>query len=131
MSESAVATEEKAQDQDPQTADGQASGGAEAQSVEFSEAGEATVDGKGTSIDILLDMKVPVTVVIGRTEVPIQRLLQLGPGSVIKLNKPIDMPADLYLKDTRFATGTIVVLEDRFAVKIKEILSAKTVEKPD
>ena len=64
----------------------------------------------------------PVTIAIGRTEVPIQRLLQLGPGSVLKLDKPIDAPADLYLKDTRFATGNIVVVEGKFAIRIKEIL---------
>ena len=103
----------------------------QAQSVEFSEAGETTVDGKGTSIDILLDMEVPITVVIGRTEIPIQRLLQLGPGSVLKLNKPIDMPADLYLRDPHFATGSIVVLEDQFAVKIKEILTGRVSHKPE
>ncbi len=59
---------------------------------------------------------------IGQIEVPIQRLLQFGPGSVLKLDKPIDAPVDLYLKDTRFATGNVVVVEDRFAVRIKEIL---------
>ena len=93
------------------------------QSVEFPEAAETENAGAGASIDILLDLNVPVTVAIGRKEVPVQRLLQLSPGSVLKLDKPITAPADLYLKDTRFATGSIVVVEDRFAVRIKEILS--------
>ncbi len=93
------------------------------QSVEFPEAAESESAGAGASIDILLDLNVPVTVAIGRKEVPVQRLLQLSPGSVLKLDKPIPAPADLYLKDTRFATGSIVVVDDRFAVRIKEILS--------
>ena len=92
------------------------------QSVEFAETDETEPTGAGASIDILLDLNVPVTVAIGRKEVPVQRLLQLGPGSVLKLDKPITAPADLYLKDTRFATGSIVVVDDRFAVRIKEIL---------
>ncbi len=94
----------------------------QAQSVEFPEAAETENIGAGASIDILLDLNVPVTVAIGRKEVPVQRLLQLSPGSVLKLDKPITAPADLYLKDTRFATGSIVVVEDRFAIRIKEIL---------
>ena len=80
--------------------------------------------GPGTSIDILLDMNIPVTVAIGRTEMSIQRLLQLSPGSVLKLEKPIDAPVDLYLKDAKFATGNIVVVNETFAVRIKEILGA-------
>jgi flagellar motor switch protein FliN/FliY len=94
----------------------------QAQSVEFSEAVEAEVAGAGGSIDILLDMNVPVTVTIGRTEIPVQRLLRLGPGSVLKLDKSIDEPVDLYLRSTRFATGSVVVVDGRFAVKIKQIL---------
>lgn len=131
MADSAVAEEQKEKQQDSQAADNQETAGAQAQSAEFSEVSETSPDGRGTSIDLLLDMEVPVTVAIGRTEIPIQRLLQLSPGSVLKLNKPIDMPADLYLKDTRFATGSIVVLEDQFAVKIKEVLSGRASEKAE
>lgn len=99
----------------------------QAQTVEFAEADETENAGAGASIDILLDLNVPVTVAIGRKEVPVQRLLQLSPGSVLKLDKPITAPADLYLKDTRFATGSIVVVDDRFAVRIKEILGPAAV----
>ncbi|MHC4531359.1 MAG: FliM/FliN family flagellar motor switch protein [Planctomycetota bacterium] len=118
MAETTQAVEEKTEEQQDQKA--------QAQSAEFPEAAENNATGPGTSIDILLDMDVPVTVAIGRAEVPIQRLLQLGPGSVLKLDKPIDVPADLYLKDTRFATGNVVVVEDRFAIRIKEILGTET-----
>jgi len=94
----------------------------QAQSVEFSEAAGTEAAGPAGSIDLLLSMDVPVSVVIGKTELPVKRLLQLGPGSVIKLDKPIDEPADLYLKDIKFATGNIVVVDGRFAVRIAQIL---------
>ena len=94
----------------------------QAQSVELSEAAQNEATGAAGSIDILLDMNVPISVIIGRTEVSVQRLLQLGPGSVLKLGKPIDQPVDVYLRDTKFATGSVVVVEGRFAVKIKQIL---------
>jgi flagellar motor switch protein FliN/FliY len=130
MAETAVATEEKPQEQQDLQTDSKKSSETEAQSVKLSEVDEVVVGGPGTSIDILLDMEVPVTVVIGRVEIPIQRLLQLSPGSVLKLNKPVDMPAELYLKDTKFATGDIVVVEDKFAVRIKEIVGGKPSGKP-
>jgi flagellar motor switch protein FliN/FliY len=93
-----------------------------AQAADFSEATETATSGPGGSIDILLDMTIPVTVTIGSTQIPIRRLLQLGPGSVVKLDKPVDAPMDLYLKETKFATGNVVVVDGRFAVKIKQIL---------
>jgi len=123
MAETTQAVEEKTEEQqDQQNQIGREDSKTQAQSVEFSEAAQTKATGPGASIDFLLDIDVPVTVAIGRTEIPIQRLLQLGPGSVLTLDKPIDAPADLYLKDTRFATGSIVIVEDRFAVRIKEIL---------
>ena len=97
----------------------------EAQSVELSQAPEGSPTGQGSSLDILLDMEVPVTVAIGKIEVPVQQLLQFSPGSVLQLNKSIDEPADLYLKGVKFATGHIVVVEDRFAVRISEILGTE------
>jgi flagellar motor switch protein FliN len=92
------------------------------QDADFPEAVETSATGAGGSIDILLDTTIPVTVTIGTTQLPIHRLLHLGPGSVVKLDKPVDVPMDLYLKDTKFATGSVVVVDGKFAVKIKQIL---------
>ena len=119
MAKAAQAVKEKPdkQKEAPQTGERK-----QAQSVELSEAVESEPTGAGGSIDFLLDMNVPVTVTVGRTEMPVQRLLQLGPGSVITLDKPIDEPAELYLKDTKFATGNIVVVDGRFAIRIEQIL---------
>ncbi len=105
-------------------------GGAEpqkqAQSVEFPEASGKEAAGSPNKLDILLDMSVPVAVSIGQTEIPVRRLLQLGPGSVLKLDKPIDEPADLFLKDAKFAAGDVVVVDGRFAVRIRQIIGADT-----
>ena len=108
--------------QDQQNGIPQADSKRQVQSVELPEAVESDVTGPAGSIDILLDMDVPVTVAIGQTQIQVRRLLQLGPGSVLKLGKPIDEPVDLYLRDSKFATGSVVVVDDRFAVKIKQIL---------
>ena len=120
MADAAQAVEEK-QDQQPES--DQQDSQKQAQNVEFSEVAEAGNATSGASIDVLLDLNVPVTVIIDKTQISIQRLLQLGTGSVLKLEKPVGAPVDLYLKDVKFATATIVVVEDRFAVKINDILA--------
>ncbi|MHC4132014.1 MAG: FliM/FliN family flagellar motor switch protein [Planctomycetota bacterium] len=94
----------------------------QAQSVEFPEATESETSAASGNIDILLGMQVPVTVAIGQKDIPVRRLLQLGPGSVLELDKTIGSPVDLYLRDTKFANGEVVVVQDRFAVKIKDVI---------
>ncbi len=117
MAETTEAVEEK---QESGTA--QEDSKTQAQSAEFSEVNATGDTGAGGSIDLLLDVNIAVTVAIGKTEIPVRRLLRLGPGSVLELDKSIGEPADLYLRDTRFATGSVVVVDGRFAVKIKQIL---------
>ena len=95
-----------------------------AQSVEFPQAPEGEAAASTGQLDIRLDMDVPVTVALGTTEVPVRRLLQLGPGAVLKLEKPIEAPVDLYLKDSKFAEAEVVVVDNRFAVRIKTITGA-------
>lgn len=94
------------------------------QSVEFSEAAENGAQAGTGQFDILLDMDVLVTVGLGQTEIPVRRLLQLGPGSVLTLSKSVDSPVDLYLKDAKFAEGDVVVVDGCFAVRIKRIIGA-------
>lgn len=116
-------TEQAVEEKNEQGSAEQGGSKTKVQNVDFPEGAETTAAGSGSSIDIILDMDVPVTAVIGETQIPVRTLLQLGPGSVLKLNKSIDTPADLYLRETKFATGTIVVVEDRFAVRIGQILT--------
>ena len=94
----------------------------EAQNVEFSEAQEGDVSPDETSLDILLDITMPITVNLGKVEVPFKRLLQLGPGSVLQLDKTIGQPAELCVQGIKFATGDIVVVDGCFAVRMKEVL---------
>ena len=91
--------------------------------VELPHAPASRDTGPKGGLDVLLDVNVPMSVVIGSSQVPVRRLLQLGPGSVLTLDKSVDDPVELYLKGSRFATADIVVVEDKFAVRIKEILN--------
>ena len=129
MAETTETVEEKTQEnKDRQNTAEQADSKTQVQSVEFTEANGTEAVGAGASFDILLDVNISVMVTIGQTEIPVRRLLQLGPGSVLQLDKSIDAPADLYLRDTKFAVGNIVVVDGRFAVRIKQILGAAVAE---
>jgi flagellar motor switch protein FliN/FliY len=97
-------------------------GKAKVRPADFPEAPPETAAAGNGHLDILLDMDVPITVVLGATRIPVRRLLQLGPGSVLPLEKPIEAPADLFLKDSKFAEADVVVVDNRFAVRIKQIV---------
>jgi len=123
MAQTTEAVEEKKQQTQDQPGDNQQTDSkTHAQAAEFSEVSGPEAAGSGSSIDILLDMNIPVTVSIGQTEMPVKRLLQIGPGSVLKLDKSINAPVDLFMNNTKFATGTAVVVEGRFGVRIENIL---------
>jgi len=98
----------------------------QAHPVAFPEAPQDMPTAGTGQLDILLDMDVPVTVVLGATQIPVRRLLQLGPGAVLRLEKPIESPAELFLKDSKFAEADVVVVDNRFAVRIKQIFGAAT-----
>ena len=125
MPESASATDEQ-QSQNEAPAEG--SSKVTAHAAEFPEANENQVSASSGQFDILLDMDLPITVVLGATQIPVRRLLQLGPGAVLKLDKPVGAPAELYLKESKFADADVVVVDDRFAVRIKKITGAGITE---
>jgi len=116
-------TTETAEKQQPADAETQEQSKTSVQSVEFAQTAESIEKGPDSSIDLLLDMEVEITVSLGQTQLPIKQLLQLTPGSVIKLQKNIEEPVDLYLNESKFATGSIVVVEDSFAIKINDVLN--------
>lgn len=126
MAKASATAEKEQKEQAPQDQAAQADskGQVTAQQVELTEAASDQGGGGKSSgkLDIVLDMYVPITVTIGQTQIPVRRLLQLGPGSVLKLDKPVDMPADLFLKNTRFGIGDVVVVDGKFAVRIKQII---------
>jgi flagellar motor switch protein FliN/FliY len=73
------------------------------------------------SLDRLLDVTVTVAAELGRVTLPISEILKLGPGSVVELDRAVTDPVDLMVQGVRLARGEVVVVGDRFAVRIKEI----------
>jgi flagellar motor switch protein FliN/FliY len=73
--------------------------------------------------ELLLDVPLEVTVQLGRTRLTIQELLTLGPGSVIELDKVAGEPLDIIINDRLVARGEAVVVNDKFGVRITDIVS--------
>jgi len=74
-------------------------------------------------LDMLLDVPLDVSVELGRTRMTIQDLLALGPGSVIELDKVAGEPLDILINDRLVARGEAVVVNDKFGVRITDIVS--------
>ncbi len=67
------------------------------------------------------DVNITVWAELGRIEMPIRELLQLGDGTVLKLNRPVAQPVDLVAQGVRLARGEVVVVDDYFAIRVTEI----------
>ena len=109
-------------------AEAPASGQTPVQAAQFPDAVEGQVAASGGQFDLLLDMDVPITVTLGQAQVPIRRLLQLGPGAVVSLDKPIEAPVELYLQGSKFAEGDVVVVDNRFGIRIRQVMAAEGAE---
>jgi flagellar motor switch protein FliN/FliY len=96
----------------------------EASEAAFPQVAPRDVRGGGGQIGILLDARMPITVTMGQVEICIKDLLSLSAGAILKLDKQVGDPADLYLRGIKFATGHLVVVGDQLGVKIKEIIPA-------
>ena len=70
------------------------------------------------SIDLLLDVELPLTVELGHTRMAIQSILELGVGSVVKLEKAAGDPVDVLVNGRLVARGEVVVVDENFGVRI-------------
>jgi len=82
------------------------------------------------NLDLLLDIQMPIIVTLGHAEVSLKKLLQLAPGAVLTLDKSFGQPAELFVQGIPVATGDVVVVENNFAVRIRELISSEEVKSP-
>lgn len=75
------------------------------------------------NIEFLLDVPLEVSVELGRASIPIRELMQLGPGSVIELDKLIGEPVDLLVNNNLIAKGEVVVFDENFGIRITSIVT--------
>ncbi len=81
---------------------------------------------QSNGIDLLLDVPLRVSVVLGRATLSIRDVLNLGQGSVVELDKMAGEPVDIVANDKLIAHGEVVVVDENFGVRVTDIV---TVEK--
>lgn len=79
--------------------------------------------GSDLNLDVILDVPVSLSLEVGRTRIPIRNLLQLNQGSVVELERGAGEPLDVYVNGTLIAQGEVVVVNDRFGVRLTDVVS--------
>ncbi|MDY7575008.1 flagellar motor switch protein FliN [Actimicrobium sp. CCI2.3] len=74
-------------------------------------------------IDFILDIPVQLTVELGRTKIAIKNLLQLAQGSVVELDGLAGEPMDVLVNGCLIAQGEVVVVNDKFGIRLTDIIS--------
>ena len=93
------------------------------QPVQFAsfDASTQTQGQENQNLELLMDVKLQLTVELGRCELPIKKVLELTKGSIVTLNKAAGEPVELYANGKLIAYGEVVVIEDNFGLRITHI----------
>ena len=75
------------------------------------------------NMDIILDIPVTISLEVGHTNINIRNLLQLNPGSVVELDRLAGEPLDVLVNGTLIAHGEVVVVNEKFGVRVTDIIS--------
>jgi len=76
------------------------------------------------NLEMLLDVRVKLTIELGSCQMPLREVLQLAAGSVVKLDQAAQHPVGLYVNQKQIARGEVVVVNDCYGVKITELFGA-------
>lgn len=82
------------------------------------------VDGDNPDLEVILDIPVNISMVVGSTNINIRNLLQLNQGSVIELDRLAGEPLDVLVNNTLIAHGEVVVVNEKFGIRLTDVISA-------
>lgn len=74
-------------------------------------------------LDVILDIPVTISMEVGNTSIPIRNLLQLNQGSVIELDRLAGEPLDVLINGTLIAHGEVVMVNDKFGIRLTDVVS--------
>ncbi|HVT34267.1 MAG TPA: flagellar motor switch protein FliN [Nevskiaceae bacterium] len=75
------------------------------------------------NLEVILDVPVTLSMEVGRARIPIRNLLQLNQGSVVELERAAGEPLDVYANGTLIAHGEVVVVNEKFGVRLTDVVS--------
>jgi len=89
----------------------------------FNEVVDDGIAGSDVNLDVVLDIPVNISMEIGRTKISIRNLLQLNQGSVVELDRLAGEPMDVLVNGTLIARGEVVVVNEKFGIRLTDIIS--------
>jgi flagellar motor switch protein FliN len=95
------------------------------QNVQFQQLGGDQPAGRGSSIDLIRDVQLRVSVELGHATLSVREVLALGNGSVVELDRLAGEPVDVLVNDQLIARGEVVIVDESFGVRISEIVRGK------
>lgn len=84
---------------------------------------ESAAKGGSPDLDVILDIPVRISMEVGSTAITIRNLLQLNQGSVIELDRLAGEPLDVLVNGTLIAHGEVVVVNDKFGIRMTDVIS--------
>jgi flagellar motor switch protein FliN/FliY len=97
---------------------------AQASQAEFAELPQTAAAGNGQlNLDLIMDVRLTLTLEVGRTRISVRNLLALTQGSVIELDKLAGEPLDVYVNGTLVAHAEVVVVNDKFGIRMLDVVS--------
>ncbi len=76
-----------------------------------------------SSIDLLLDVELPVSISFGRAQLPLKDVIKLTTGSIVELNRALSEPVEVIVNNCVIARGEVVVVEGNYGIRIKQVIS--------
>ena len=97
--------------------------GSQAKAASFDELSDSALPETDVNLDVVLDIPVNISMEIGRTKISIRNLLQLNQGSVVELDRLAGEPMDVLVNGTLIARGEVVVVNEKFGIRLTDIIS--------
>ena len=91
--------------------------------LEFPETADSRRAARSRTLDVIMDIDLPLVVRFGRTELPLRTLTTLGPGSVIDLGRSPDEPVEILISNRVVARGEVLIMSGNYGVRIQEVVS--------
>src|ERR1700682_6151080 len=92
--------------------------------AQFNELGPNGGGATGQDMNLNLDVAVPLAPEVGRARMSVRDLLQLAPGAIVELDRLAGEPLDVLVNGVRIARGEVVVVNDKFGIRLTDVVSA-------
>jgi flagellar motor switch protein FliN len=76
------------------------------------------------NLNLILDVAVTLALEVGRARMSVRELLQLAPGAIVELDRLANEPLDVLVNGVRIARGEVVVVNDKFGIRLTDVVSA-------